>query len=167
MMTIAELLQELEQEAATTRRVLERVPEDRLDWRPHEKSMAMGELALHLAQLPGAIAELALVPEFDVNTAVPLPMPASVAEVVETHDRSVARAKAALGKLDDAALGLPWRMVSGEREIMSIPRSALLRTIMLNHSYHHRGQLTVYLRETGAQLPSVYGPSADERPFGL
>ena len=166
-MTIAELLQELEQETATTRRVLERVPEDRLDWRPHEKSMAMGQLALHLAQLPGAIAELALVPEFDVGTAVPLPMPASVAEVVETHDRSVARAKAALGQLDDAALGLPWRMVNGERELMSIPRSALLRTIMLNHSYHHRGQLTVYLRETGAQLPSVYGPSADERPFGL
>jgi uncharacterized damage-inducible protein DinB len=167
MATIAELLQELEQEAPTTRRVLERVPADQLGWKPHEKSMSLGELAMHIAQLPGAIAELALQPTFDVNTQVPRPGASSTAELVATLDRSVARAREVLGGMSDADLAAPWKMVNGEQVILAITRGALLRTIMLNHSYHHRGQLSVYLRQTGALVPSIYGPSADEAPrFG-
>jgi uncharacterized damage-inducible protein DinB len=164
-MTVTDLLQELEQEAQTTRRVLERVPQDQLGWAPHEKSMTLGELAMHVATLPGAIAELSTRSSFDVKTQVPRPSATSTAELVAALDQSVARARVLLGAMDDAALATPWRMVNGDRELMSISRGALLRSVMLNHWYHHRGQLTVYLRQTGAPVPAVYGPSADERPF--
>jgi uncharacterized damage-inducible protein DinB len=160
------LAAELQQEAKTTRRLLERVPEGSFGWKPHEKSMTLGQLAMHLASLPGAIAELSLQPRFDVNTQVPLLETASIAELLAAHDQSVARARAVLGGMDDASLATPWRMVDGDREIFAITRGALLRTVMLNHSYHHRGQLTVYLRQTGALVPAVYGSSADENPFG-
>jgi len=165
-MTIAELVEELSQEARTTRRVLERVPEDKLGWKPHEKSMSLGQLALHIAVVPGRIAELATQSEFDIQTPVPRPEPGSVAEILSALEDSIARATKALGTLSDAKLAQPWRMVSGDREIFSMPRGAFLRNVMLNHWYHHRGQLTVYLRQTGALVPSVYGPSADENPFG-
>lgn len=164
MITRQDLLEELEQEAQTTRRVLEHAPGDKLNWKPHSKSMTLGQLALHLANIPGAIAELATRSTFDVNTQIPLPSPANVDELLSTHDRSVARAKQLFGEMDDAMLSGPWRMVNGEREIMTIPRTALLRSTMLNHSYHHRGQLTVYLRQAGAFVPAVYGASADENP---
>jgi uncharacterized damage-inducible protein DinB len=164
MRIIDGLLGELEQEAATTRRVLERVPGDRLDWRPHPKSMTLGQLALHVATVPGGVAEIAnqspfQVPEFKQPAA------ASAAELVPALDASVARARQLLGGLDDAALAAPWKLVKGNREVMTIPRAAVLRTIMLNHWYHHRGQLSVYLRQLGVPLPSIYGPSADENPF--
>jgi uncharacterized damage-inducible protein DinB len=151
MLTISDVLQELEHEARTTRRVLERVPEDQLAWRPHDKSMTLGELAMHIARLPGAIAELATRSSFDVNTAVPRPSATSVAELLATHDQSVERAKQIIGGMDDAALATPWRMVDGDRVVMAIPRGAFLRSVMLNHTYHHRGQLTVYLRLVGAR----------------
>lgn len=167
MATIQEVLQELEQEAGSTRRVLERVPEDRLDWKPHEKSMSLGVLAMHVASIPGAIAELAMQPTFDVGTRVPRPGAASAAELVSTLDRSVARAREVLGAMDDAALQSPWSMVNGPQVVLAITRGALLRTIMLNHWYHHRGQLTVYLRLLGTPVPAVYGPSADEAPSFL
>jgi len=164
-MTINDLLQELDQETRATRRVLERVPEDRLDWRPHEKSMTLGQLAMHVATLPAAIAEISTRTEFDVNTQIPRPSATSASELVTTLDQSVARARTLLGGMDDAALASPWRMVSGGREVAAMPRGALLRSVMLNHWYHHRGQLTVYLRETGARVPAIYGASADESPF--
>ena len=166
MLTISDVLQELEHEARTTRRVLERVPEDQLAWRPHDKSMTLGELAMHIATLPGAIAEISTRPTFDVNTAIPRPSASSVAELVATLDQSLARARALLGGMDDAALMTPWRMMNGDREITAMPRAMLLRSVMLNHWYHHRGQLTVYLRQTGALVPAIYGASADEKPFG-
>ncbi|HEV2131498.1 MAG TPA: DinB family protein [Longimicrobiaceae bacterium] len=164
-MTIAELLEELGREAGTTRRVLERVPEEGLDWRPHEKSRTLGELAMHLATLPGAIAEISLRPSFNVKGPVASPGAASTAELVAVYDESVARAQALLGAMDDSALATPWRLVDGERVLLEIPRSVVLRSIMLNHSYHHRGQLILYLRLLGAPVPAVYGPSADEDPF--
>lgn len=162
MPTIRELLRELEQEGEATRRVLERLPEDRLDWRPHERSQTLGQLALHIANIPGAIAEISTRP-FDVNTPIPRPEPRSRAEVLEALERSLARARAVLSETDDAALELPWRMMDGEREVGSIPRGDFLRSTMLNHWYHHRGQLTVYYRETGTPVPAIYGDSADER----
>jgi uncharacterized damage-inducible protein DinB len=164
LMTIPEILQELEQEAQGTRRVLERVPEDQLHWRPHPKSMTLGQLAMHIANLPGAIAEISTAP-FDVNTPIPRPEAESGAQLLSVFEASLARARQALGAMTDGDLSLPWRMMNGERELWSIPRAAFLRSVMLNHWYHHRGQLTVYLRQTGVPLPAIYGDSADERPM--
>jgi len=164
-MTIHDLLQELEEEAQTTRRVLARVREDQLRWTPHEKSMTLGQLAMHVASVPGAIARISTQPTFDVKTEIPRPSATSVAELLTVLDESVARAKAILNEMDDAALLSPWRMVDGDREIAVISRGALFRSVMLNHWYHHRGQLTVYLRQTGSLVPAIYGPSADENPF--
>jgi uncharacterized damage-inducible protein DinB len=162
MPRVVELLRELEQEGEATRRVLERVPEDRLDWKPHERSLSLGQLALHVALIPGAIAEIST-RSFDVNTVIPRPRPADRAELLRTLDESLGKARAILSGMDDAALELPWRMVDGEREVASVPRGDFLRSTMLNHWYHHRGQLTVYFRQTGAPVPAIYGDSADER----
>lgn len=165
MVTIRELLQELEQEARATRRVLERVPDDRLEWRPHPKSLTLGQLAMHVATLPGALADVSTWPKFDVHREIPRPSAASTAELVETLDRSVADAKALLGGMNDAALASPWTMVDGDREVGTMPRRVFLRSSMFNHWYHHRGQLTVYLRQMEAPIPAIYGDSADEKPF--
>ena len=160
-----DLLEELEREARTTRRVLERVPEDRLAWRPHERARSLGELAMHVAIVPGAVAEL-------IASASPAQVPTftdprldGTAELIPTLEESLARARRALNGMSDGALTATWRMMQGERELFAIPRVTLLRSIMLNHWYHHRGQLTVYLRELGLPVPSIYGPSADENPF--
>ena len=157
-------LQELEQEATATQRALERVPESKLDWRPHPKSMSLGQLSLHIAVMPGAIAELSTQSPFQVKQFTQEPA-ASRAQLLSTLDEGLAKARTILQGMDDAALGATWKMVDGDKEIMAIPRAALLRTVMLNHWYHHRGQLTVYLRELGVPVPSIYGPSADENPF--
>jgi uncharacterized damage-inducible protein DinB len=164
MATIRELLQELDHEAPTTRRTLERVPESQLDWKPHEKSMTLGVLAMHVATIPAVLAEISMRPSFDVGFVVPRPVTTSIPALLEAHDHSVARAREVLGSMDDAALELPWRMVSLGAEIASMPRGIFLRSVLFNHWYHHRGQLTVYLRETGALVPSIYGASADEQP---
>ncbi len=159
------MLQELEQEAQTTRRVLERVPEDQLGWRPHEKARTLGELAMHVAIVPGAVAELIGSPSPAQVPVFADPVPNSASELIPALDESIAKAKKVLGSMDDAVLMAPWRMMQGERELFAVPRVALLRSIMLNHWYHHRGQLTVYLRELDVSIPSIYGPSADENPF--
>ena len=164
MAIIDGLLQELEQEAQTTRRVLERVPGGQLGWRPHEKARTLGQLAFHVANVPGAIAELAVKSPVEAPD-VPDEDLASIAELLPALDRSVAKARRALGGMDDAALAETWRLMRGEREILAMPRAALLRNAMLNHWYHHRGQLSTYLRALGQPVPSIYGPSADENPF--
>jgi uncharacterized damage-inducible protein DinB len=162
-----QMIQELEQEAETTRRVLERVPDAQLDWRPHPKARTLGELALHVASVPGAVAALAALP-----SPVPAPKfgadpkPARAAELVRTLDQSIADAKRTLSAMDDARMQEDWSLTSDGRELFSIPRAAFLRSIMLNHWYHHRGQLSTYLRQLDVPLPSIYGPSADENPFG-
>jgi uncharacterized damage-inducible protein DinB len=159
------LLQELEQEAQTTRRLLERVPNDRLDWRPHHKSRTLGQLAMHVAIVPGGVAEFVASPSPAQAPQFQDPIPASASELVPALEDSIARAKKALRGLDDAAVTATWRMVAGDRELLALPRIAMLRSVMLNHWYHHRGQLSVYLRELDVPLPSIYGPSADENPF--
>ena len=167
MAAIDSMLRELEQEALTTRRVLERVPDEHLAWRPHPKARTLGQLAMHIAIVPGAVAALgaspspAQAPEFGEE-----PTPVNAAALVPMLEESIARAKEVLGGMDDETLGETWRMVSGDRELFAVPRGALLRSVMLNHWYHHRGQLTVYLRELNVAIPSIYGPSADENPFG-
>jgi len=160
------LLNELDREAQTTRRVLERVPNDRLGWKPHDKSMSLGQLALHVATIPGGIAQAV--------QQSPMPLPpfqqasaTNAAELVPALDASVAKAKEILRTMDDAALARTWRVVDGDREVLALPVAAVLRSIMLNHWYHHRGQLSVYLRQVGVPVPSIYGPSADENPFAV
>ena len=158
------LIDELTREAETTRRVLERVPQDKLAWKPHARSMSLGQLALHVAQTPGAVAQLIAedecqVPRFTQAEAT------SGAELLAALDQSVSGAKARLEGWDDASMMAEWRLRSGANTIMALPRVGMVRSIMLNHWYHHRGQLLVYLRLLDVPVPSVYGPSADENPF--
>ncbi len=166
MPIIDSILRELEQEAATTRRVLERVPENKLAWKPHEKSMSLGLLAVHLATIPGHIAAVAVVDKFDRSGFKGPREPASHAELMDAFAKSLAEAKDKLGAMDDAALMQSWTLTDGDKVMVSMPRVGVIRFIMLNHSYHHRGQLSVYLRLLGVPVPSIYGPSADENPFG-
>jgi len=165
MKIIDGLLAELEQEAQTTRRVLERIPQAHLSWRPHPKSMSLGQLALHVATVPGNVAELAAVDTVSEPPAFIQPEAATSAELVPSLTESVAKARRALGGFDDATMGAIWRLQSGGRDILTMPRVAFVRAIMLNHWYHHRGQLLVYLRLLDQSVPSVYGPTADENPF--
>jgi len=164
MTAIEMLVQELEQEAQTTRRVLARVPEDRLAWKPHDRSMSLGQLALHIASMPGAIAEITQISPFPVPK-FEQPSATSAAELVPTLNQSIVKARTILQNLDDADLGKIWRVMDGDRQVMALPVGAALRALMLNHWYHHRGQLSVYLRQVGVPVPSIYGPSADENPF--
>ena len=165
MSIIDVLLAELEQEAQATERVLARVPQAHLSWRPHPKSFSLGQLALHVATNPGNVAQLVAM---DLVTSPPTGVQAeaaTAAELVPTMKASIAKARELLGGFDDTAMMTTWRMMAGGNEIMAMPRAALARMIMLNHWYHHRGQLLVYLRMHDVPLPSVYGPTADENPF--
>ena len=165
MPTIREFLDELDQEAPPTKRTLERVPVAKLAWKPHERSQSLGQLALHVATIPAALSEVSMLPSFDVSFVVPRPEAKSMDELLGAHDASVARAREIIGGMDDAALATPWRMLQGTRELISMPRGQFLRSVLFNHWYHHRGQLTVYLRLSGALVPAIYGASADEVPF--
>ena len=165
-MTIIDgLLAELEQEAETTRRVLERIPQEHLSWKPHPKSMSLGQLALHVATVPGNVAAFAAMDTMALPPNFVQPEATTASELVPSLTESVARAKRALGGFDDARMGAMWRLQSGGKDIMALPRVAFIRSIMLNHWYHHRGQLLVYLRLLNLSVPSVYGPTADENPF--
>ena len=167
MRIVDPILMELDREAQTTRRVLERVPTDRLDWKPHQKSMSLGQLAMHIAQIPGNIAGAVARPAFEIPGDIVGKVAAatSTAEALSALDQSVARAKEVLSGLDDVTISSMWSLKIDGKTVMSMPRLAAVRTIMLNHWYHHRGQLSVYLRELDVLLPSIYGPSADENPF--
>jgi uncharacterized damage-inducible protein DinB len=166
-MTIADtFLQELEREAATTRRLLERVPDGRMDWRPHPKARTLGELALHVALVPGLVAGFVSLPSpVQAPDFRDPPAPATTRELVQALDESVAKATQILSGMNDATITDTWRLVTGSRELLAMPRAAFMRSVMLNHWYHHRGQLSVYLRILDVPLPSIYGPSADESPF--
>jgi uncharacterized damage-inducible protein DinB len=161
------VIAELEQEAATTARVLQRIPEEHLAWRPHEKSMSLGQLGMHIATTPGGIAGILGGDTFQVDPTMfdNVPGAASRQEILDALERSVAQAKQFLGGLDSERGAATWRMVAGTRELMAVPRASVIRTIMLNHWYHHRGQLTVYLRLLNVPVPVVYGRSADESAF--
>jgi uncharacterized damage-inducible protein DinB len=160
------LLPEYDQEMATTRRVLERVPEGQFGWQPHEKSMSLGRLATHVAELAGWAKT------FLQNDSLDLAPPggsgyqpqnaSSRGELLEMFDKNVASTRAAIEATDDAAFMQKWTLLKGGQTIFTLPRVAVLRTMLLNHVIHHRGQLTVYLRLTGTPVPSVYGPTADE-----
>ena len=160
------LINELRQEALTTKRVLERLPEEKLSWKPHETSMSLGQLSLHVASIPGNVTRLAQLDAFDASDAnfIP-PQPESVEQILSAFDESLNSAETYLSGLDDKAATDTWRLTSKGEEVFSMPRISMLRTIMLNHWYHHRGQLAVYLRLLEVPVPVIYGRSADENPF--
>ncbi len=160
------MMAEFQQESATTRRVLQRIPADKLEWRPHPHSMSAGQLAMHIALVPGSITKLAQLDQFDAATAnFNPPQPGSMDEVLTTLDASIAAAEAYMEGLSEAAAMAPWSLNAGAKNIFTMPRVVLLRTIMLNHWYHHRGQLSVYLRLLEVPVPVIYGRSYDEDPF--
>jgi uncharacterized damage-inducible protein DinB len=165
--TIAQaMLDEFERELVTTRAFLQRVPDDRLTWRPHEKSMTAGQLALHIAQTHEGVVRLALPDEATApNFGAERPQPASVREVLDTLDSGAAYVRQTLATWDDEHMRAAFTILRDGRTLMSIPRALFLRNILLNHVYHHRGQLGVYLGLLGAKVPASYGPSGDESPF--
>jgi uncharacterized damage-inducible protein DinB len=158
------ILQEFDNEAKTTRRVLERVPADKFEWRPHPKSMTLGHLALHTAMVPGFICGWACEDETKL-AGQKGPDPTSTADLLNAHDQSVAKMRETMDQLGDAGLMKSWKATAGEQTLFEMPKIALIRSIALNHWYHHRGQLSVYLRLLDVPVPSIYGPSADENPF--
>ena len=171
-MAIAEaLLPEFDQEAAGVRRTLERVPADKFDWRPHEKSGTMIWLAGHLANLPSWAVltieqdTLDLAPGGEPMPAPPTP--ATVGELVATFDREAAAARAAIAGAADDALMKPWTLLRNGTVLMTLPKAAVVRSFVMNHLIHHRAQLGVYLRMNDVAVPSIYGPSADEAPPGF
>ncbi len=160
------MLGEFREEAAITKRVLERVPGDKLTWKPHPKSMSLGQLAWHVATVPGGLAKLSQLDSFDVTQgSFEPPSPKSVDEILAAYDQSVVEAEQCLeGTTEQRAQG-NWRLMKKDQELFRRPRIEIMRSIMLNHWYHHRGQLTVYLRLLDVPVPVIYGRSADENPF--
>ncbi|CAN5891130.1 DinB family protein [soil metagenome] len=161
------LIAELDQEARATRRVLERVPAEHLAWRPNPKAMPLGPLAWHVATIPGSIAGLARLDGIDAATVnFEPPMPESVEQLLPAFEASLEDARAFLRGFGAEAAAAPWRLSEHGKEVFTIPRGAMIRTLMLNHWYHHRGQLVVYFRCLDVPVPAVYGRSADEKLFG-
>ena len=158
-------LGDVDAELANTRRVLERLPADRLDWRPHARSWTLGELATHITRLPGWGMEVAGSDAFDLATLPPSSggaLPDRDA-IVRSFETNAAAFRAALGALADDALGATWTLRRGEHVIMGMPRLVALRTMTMNHLVHHRAQLTIYLRLLDVPVPGLYGQSADEK----
>ncbi|HEY2431957.1 MAG TPA: DinB family protein [Vicinamibacterales bacterium] len=159
------ILPEFDHEMGTTRRMLERVPEADLAWTPHQKSFPLGHLAGHLGNIPRWVEITLDGTSFDVaaagDDARPRP-PASVGALLETFDANVRKAREKIAEQTDASLLVPWTLKSGGQDVFTMPRIAVLRSFVMNHMIHHRGQLSVYLRLRDVPLPSVYGPTADE-----
>ncbi|MCC7417385.1 MAG: DinB family protein [Acidobacteria bacterium] len=164
MSVSAAFLQEFEREAQTTRRVLERVPADKFSWKPHPKSMTLGQLALHVASVPDHICAWACEDETKFGGASGTPSPGSSADLTAALDKSIAKMKDTMAQLGDAGLMAHWKATANGATVFEMPKVALIRTIALNHWYHHRGQLSVYLRLLDVPVPAIYGPSADEQP---
>lgn len=163
-MSIAQsLLPEFDHEFATLRKTLERVPEGKGDFAPHPKSMPMGRLAGHLAELGGWVNSTLEADELDFGKMDYKPfIPGSTAELVAKLDATVAKARAVLAATSDADMMKPWTLRSGEQVYFTMPKVAVLRSFVMNHMIHHRAQLGVYLRLNDVPVPSTYGPSADE-----
>lgn len=165
-MSIAKaFLAEFEVQAPITRRFLERLPEDKLTWKPHEKSMTAGQLAFHLASVPGGIVRFVQNNPAQVPESFNFPQPASREEILKVLDENVAVVRSLLPKFDDAAMRETWRMVAGGRDILAQPREDFVRDVMFSHWYQHRGQFSVYLRMLDVAVPASWGPSADEPPL--
>ena len=166
-MSIAQsLLPEFDHEMATTRKMLERFPEDKVEWRPHETSMTLGRLAGHVSELAGwTVATMGQDKlEMDPNRYTPNVIK-SRTEALKQFDEIVASARAAIASASDETMMKPWTFVAGGRTVFTMPKVAVLRTFVMNHLIHHRGQLSVFYRIAGVPVPSLYGPSKDEQVF--
>lgn len=166
------LVPEFDMEIATTRKVLERVPEDKFGWKPHEKSGTLGWLAKHVAELPGWVGVTIKMDLFDLSPVdgprmEPTPLPTTSKELLDLLDKKAAEARALLVDASDETMMKPWSLARQGAVLMTMPKAAVLRTFVLSHLIHHRGQLSVYLRLNDIPVPSIYGPSADENPFGM
>jgi uncharacterized damage-inducible protein DinB len=167
-MSIAEsLLPEFDREMGLTRKVLERVPDGDFAWRPHPKSMTIGRLAEHLAELPLWLSISVTDPGIDLGMGRPPDYrpPDTRAAVLAMFDKHVAMARTALNGRSDAEMMAPWTLKNQGKEVFTMPKAAVVRGFAMNHMIHHRGQMMVYLRLKDVAVPSVYGPSADENPF--
>lgn len=166
-MAIADsLLPEYDHELATTRRLLERMPEAEFAWKPHERSMSLGQLAGHLANIPFWLSATLDAPFYDLTAGdkeATLEAPSSRELLLVEFDEKVKKARASLAKATDADLLASWTLKSGGQELFSLPRLTAIRTFVMNHLIHHRGQLSVYLRMKDVPLPPMYGPTADEQ----
>ena len=166
-MNIAQsLLAEMDHEMANTRKELERVPEDKFDWAPHAKSAKMGKLAQHLAMLPSWTKETMTRDSLELGSSTPPPPPKTRKEILDLFDRNVKVAKEILASAKDEDFFKPWSLMMNGKTLMTMPRIAVIRGFVLNHNVHHRAQLGVYLRLNDVAVPAIYGPSADENPFG-
>lgn len=161
---VESILNEFREEAPATRRVLERIPQDKLGWKPHPKSRSLGELAMHVANIPGMAERIAQSGEFAAGSAPP-PVANSVEEIRAAFEKNVRSGDEALSKMSEETALESWRLTFKGKEIVKKLRIKALRTNVLNHMYHHRGQLSVYLRLLDVPVPVVYGPTADENPF--
>ncbi len=163
-MTIAKQLSaELQQQAANTKKIIERIPNDKLTWKPHEKSTPIGRLGMHVAELPNSIVRALETTGFDFAAAPFKPVfPNTTAEILDTFDKSLAKAVEALGKASDKDMEVIWKARRGDQVMYEMSRAAVIRR-SLDHIIHHRGQLTVYLRLLDVPVPPTFGPTADER----
>lgn len=159
------LVPEFDHEMTTTRKLLERVPEDRMDWKPHPKSYTLGQLAQHVATIPMWGGMTMTLTELDMGGVSQPPPMRTRAELLAAFDENAAATRGALTGRTDAELMVPWTLKSHGQALFSMPRAAVWRGFVLSHLIHHRGQLSVYLRMQDVPLPSIYGPSADESPF--
>lgn len=166
-MSIAEaVLPEFDQEMAATRRLLERVPDAHKDWKPHEKSFSLGDLSIHICNLISWTGMTLSETELDVNPpgGPPWTPPkfTTTAAALEMFDENVKAARAALAKTSDQEYLVEWSLKSGGKTVLTLPRVVCIRSFVMNHIIHHRGQLSVYLRLKDVPLPSIYGPTADD-----
>jgi uncharacterized damage-inducible protein DinB len=159
-----EFLAEFEIQAPITRRFLERIPEEKLTWKPHPKSMSAGQLAHHIAFVPGGVTRFVGTNPANAPDFASFPEAASVQEVLKIFDESIATVRELLPSIDDAEMHETWRLIAGGREVLAQPRMQFLRDVMFSHWYQHRGQLSVYLRLLNVAVPASWGPSADEPP---
>ena len=156
------LLPEFDHEMSVTRKLLERVPDDRMDWKPHSRSMSLGQLAQHVATLPGWGSMTLNQSEFDLSSQPPADPIRRRADLLATFDRLVGETRTALTGKTDAELMGPWALKKDGHAIFSMPKTSVWRSFVISHLVHHRGQLSVYLRLNDVPVPSIYGPSADE-----
>jgi uncharacterized damage-inducible protein DinB len=159
------LLREFDNEMSKTEKTLERVPADKWDWKPHEKSGSLGWMAGHVATLPGFGTAIMKTPELELS-GIQIPKIEKQADLVSSFQKISGEARSALAGLTDDQLGQMWTLKRKGQTIFSLPRYDALRSMCFNHIIHHRAQLTMYLRTLNVPVPALYGPSADENPFG-
>jgi len=164
-MDVKNLIAELEFEMTSTSKLLDLIPKDKLTWRPHEKAMSLGELAFHVANIPGNVLSFANKGKTEVTTFLYHHIPDSKKEIIESFPESIKKARLVLEKATRDWGSTNWELLKDGKSILTMPRSLMSRLLVFNHWYHHRGELVTYLKILNIPIPSIYGPSADENPF--